>query len=610
MVQNTSHSGKVGEPPPTGHPVVDAIGRLEHKFIGALAPYAWFSKILDERGRPYHLAILLLAEIVGWYRPRIELAKGSNTWVVRKRFKRDRLQISRGDLAEKFNTDEDTITTALNVLAGSVGAIKRSYHDLVIGGRKHRNCLFVWPVPEVIEKLCEVDQPEDESDPTKPSGVAPMMGATWPTSQGPHTPDDGGDVAMSKGPRGPVDPGDVDPVMGVGTVTGRESNRKSTTTKSNGSTHGAAAPVVVVAESSFQAANPADSPANAPAAQKGKRPSKQAAQASSPATGAPRRTAGEKPASDTAEAADASGREAGAAGDQSDPVGIKATRFLDFFQIAHKSKFGTSARPTETDRQAVRNLIRQDNWAVPDLVLILLRAWDLIGAISEDNGYAYPCCQHSQKIGKFVQHFDRICSDTGSNNIRDLPVGKVIAKIMRLTEVDPDEIERFFAPELEQELAADPEPEMRLEDMPDPGQTGVGLKVYVRTTPNIPFEWIEQKLIPHLAERYEQLPAGKLEFLFGYWKLCKRYRHHFSHDIECDYREARNHRSGRFKDEGVRAKLLTIVEAMFKQYRRWEQTGTGERPLWPILSNVLSDERIRKLLQDGEPQVSARREAD
>ena len=180
MVQNTSRSRKVGEPPPTGHPVVDAIGRLEHKFIGALAPYAWFTKILDERGRPYHLAILLLAEIVGWYRPKLELAKGSNTWLARKRFKRDRLQMSRGELAKKFNTDEDTITKALTFLAECLHAIGRSYHDLVICGRKYRNCLFIWPVPEVIEKLCETDEAEDESGPKEPSGVAPIMGATYP----------------------------------------------------------------------------------------------------------------------------------------------------------------------------------------------------------------------------------------------------------------------------------------------------------------------------------------------------------------------------------------------------------------------------------------------
>ncbi len=387
---------------------------------------------------------------------------------------------------------------------------------------------------------------------------------------------------------------------------------------------GADAPVVVIVEGKKKTgaaapvnprrgasppATPDDPDAAAPEARKAKLNRKQVVQASPPATGAPRRTAGQKPASDAAEAANASGREAGAAEGQSDPLDADADRFLEFYQKAHKSKFGTSATVTEADRKAVRNLIRQDDWPVPDLALILLRAWGLIGKTAPDGIYKYGKCQQSHKIEQFVRHFDRICIDTRSVKLRKISVQSIAAEIAELTRFGAETVEQFFAPELEQEDAAEAEPEMRLEDMPDLDEPGVSLKTLVRSTPNIPFEWVEQKLIPHLAGRYGPLPAGKLEFLFGYWRLCKRYEHHFSNDIASDYGEARDYESRRFEDERVRAELLGIVEAMFKQHRRWSLTRLGDGPTWPVFSNVLKDEAVNRLLQDGKPQASVKPQA-
>src|SRR5207244_10289951 len=103
-----------------------------------------------------------------------------------------------------------------------------------------------------------------------------------------------------------------------------------------------------------------------------------------------------------------------------------------------------------------------------DLVLILLRAWGKIGKTAKDGKYKYVCCQNSRQINKFVEHFDRICTDTESGNIRDVSVEKVVGQIASLTGFDPDQVEQFFAPELEREGAAEAEPEMKLEDIPDP----------------------------------------------------------------------------------------------------------------------------------------------
>lgn len=60
---------------------------------GNIIPQIWYSKITRENGKPYLLAITLLADIVYWYRPseqRDEQTGKVIGW--RKRFKGDLLQ--------------------------------------------------------------------------------------------------------------------------------------------------------------------------------------------------------------------------------------------------------------------------------------------------------------------------------------------------------------------------------------------------------------------------------------------------------------------------------------------------------------------------------------
>jgi hypothetical protein len=574
--------------PLTGHATVDAIGRIEHMFIGALSPYPWYSKILDKRKRPYHLAIALLAEIVGWYRPKYEVVKGNP--VAHKKFKRERLQMSRGELARKFNTDEETISRALTFLEKRVGAIGRKLLDLNVGGRKYRNSLHVWPIPEVIEKLCETDKAKPESGTSTPEGMARITGATWPASQGPHTPDDPGDVAMHKSPRGRADPGDVAPTMGVGTVTGRETDRNPTTT--NGKLHGANAPVVVAADCLYPEANLNDPETNKPTGQTAKPTPKP--KVLTPASGAPRQPSSQMSTGGVDAGADASA-EANADEIGNDPTDGNADRFIEFFQMAHKARFGTTAKVTAADRVAVRDLIRQGDWLVSDLVVVALTAWTKIGKTASDGKYNYPCCQHSQRISKFVQHFDRICSDTESGTIRDLSVEMVVQKIAKLTQFSPAEVEQFFAPELDKEAAAEAEPEMKLDDVPDP--SAINIKNYVRENENIPIAWFDQKLIPHLTITKGALPAGKQEFLIRYWTLWRHYEQRHSKDAEGDYAEMHACQSRCFDDAGVRAELLLIVEKMFKEYRRWKQDEAGDRPTWPLLRNILAESSVKQILK-------------
>lgn len=75
----------------SGNRTVDAIGTLH--LSGNVVPQIWYKTITKETGKPYLLAITLLADIVYWYRPtevRDERSGQIIGW--RKKFKGDLLQ--------------------------------------------------------------------------------------------------------------------------------------------------------------------------------------------------------------------------------------------------------------------------------------------------------------------------------------------------------------------------------------------------------------------------------------------------------------------------------------------------------------------------------------
>ena len=51
----------------SGNQIVDAMGSLN--ITGNIIPTIWYRTILRENGKPYLLAIAILADIVYWYRP-------------------------------------------------------------------------------------------------------------------------------------------------------------------------------------------------------------------------------------------------------------------------------------------------------------------------------------------------------------------------------------------------------------------------------------------------------------------------------------------------------------------------------------------------------------
>ena len=51
----------------TGSPIVDRMCRLQ--FTGNVIPAAWYRTIIRDNGKPNLTAIIILSDVVYWYRP-------------------------------------------------------------------------------------------------------------------------------------------------------------------------------------------------------------------------------------------------------------------------------------------------------------------------------------------------------------------------------------------------------------------------------------------------------------------------------------------------------------------------------------------------------------
>jgi hypothetical protein len=102
----------------TGHPVVDKIGTLN--FEGHQVPHTWYEHLTytNKRGTyTHHLGLLMLADIVYWYRP--VLVKDEQTGQIigwRKKFKADKLQRSYKALCQQLGCTDRQAREAAHFL--------------------------------------------------------------------------------------------------------------------------------------------------------------------------------------------------------------------------------------------------------------------------------------------------------------------------------------------------------------------------------------------------------------------------------------------------------------------------------------------------------------
>lgn len=107
----------------TGNRIVDEVGRIN--ISGNIIPMVWFQAIRYPNGKPNVNAIIILADIVYWYRP-TEIRDEITGQVVgrRKKFRDDLLQRSYGQISELFGLTKKQVVTAVNALEQMMSEFK------------------------------------------------------------------------------------------------------------------------------------------------------------------------------------------------------------------------------------------------------------------------------------------------------------------------------------------------------------------------------------------------------------------------------------------------------------------------------------------------------
>lgn len=139
----------------TGHPVVDAIGRLN--FEGDIIPKSWYKHIRYQNTksgeRADHLAVAILADIVYWYRPfqkRDELTGEVLGW--HKKFKDDVLRRSPDAFAELLGTTPRCVRESMKLLE-NLGLIAVTRKPVKTQYGTIPNVMYITVVPDLIEKI-------------------------------------------------------------------------------------------------------------------------------------------------------------------------------------------------------------------------------------------------------------------------------------------------------------------------------------------------------------------------------------------------------------------------------------------------------------------------
>jgi len=135
----------------TGNPIVDENASLQ--ISGNIIPQVWYKTITRDSGKPYLTAIVILSDIVYWYKP-VEIRDESTGQVVamRKRFKADLLQRNYQQLAEEFEISKKEATNAV-VFLEKLGVIRRVFRTVNLNGIVINNVLYIELMVERLKEL-------------------------------------------------------------------------------------------------------------------------------------------------------------------------------------------------------------------------------------------------------------------------------------------------------------------------------------------------------------------------------------------------------------------------------------------------------------------------
>lgn len=109
---------------------------------GNVIPHNWFKTIKMDNGAPDLHAIVILSEIVYWYKPVEKFNEKGIKVGITKKYEKDLLQKSYADLAEKFGTTKRQVRDAMTRLEKR-GIVERDFRTIMVRGIPHNNVLFI-----------------------------------------------------------------------------------------------------------------------------------------------------------------------------------------------------------------------------------------------------------------------------------------------------------------------------------------------------------------------------------------------------------------------------------------------------------------------------------
>ncbi len=144
----------------SGNSVVDAMGSLN--ITGNVIPAIWYKTVLKENGKPYLLAIAILADIVYWYRP-MEMRNQATGQILgwKKKFSGDILRQSYQYYADLFGESKKTVKAAIDRLE-ELCVVRREFRTVSYGeGLISNNVMYLELIPG---QLYQLTYPETEPD--------------------------------------------------------------------------------------------------------------------------------------------------------------------------------------------------------------------------------------------------------------------------------------------------------------------------------------------------------------------------------------------------------------------------------------------------------------
>jgi hypothetical protein len=162
LVDNLFYRGNIMAYPLANQDVVSELVQLEKQYQNFTSiPNSWYSHLLDAKGQVYSDAILVLSEIINWYRL-IPIYDRSTKKIIgyQKKFKLDLLQKSYKDFEDKFSFSKEKTRRILDFLIQKK-LIYKEMRTLKSKSLVLSNVMFIGIHVENINKLNETSPKKD-----------------------------------------------------------------------------------------------------------------------------------------------------------------------------------------------------------------------------------------------------------------------------------------------------------------------------------------------------------------------------------------------------------------------------------------------------------------